>query len=160
MNRHLYGPEHGIPLHQIETGVRTDHFRREIYGKYGVDWDNSWRARDELLISGEYIMSHRQGDAKALLGFLSVYYQPVCAHMCLSYGSSSWATHTYWIPELFMGMSSPDCFRPCAGAVRSCPSCITDVDVYIEWQGDGSGTGSKSHRKGWVVKAVLYCRIG
>ncbi|KAH8892449.1 hypothetical protein GQ53DRAFT_861755 [Thozetella sp. PMI_491] len=143
MNRHFYGPEHGIPLRQLERKVTSSHV-------YGVDVYSGWKARvvdDQLMLSFVLTQSHQRGDVQALRDYVDKHIWRVCRHLVTN--SRYPSSFREKIHELAEGR--PDRFVSCKQAVRSCTACLTDYSISICWQGT---------EKGWLIELVTYHQLG
>lgn len=146
MNRHLYGPTHGPPLHKL--GART----RSYCLSDGFVRSSSQHARivdDQLLVLSVESMSHSRGDSTELRSCIDSFPNPLCAHLTLSEGSPNYAPMQ--LPELAKDETAPNLFTPCVRSFGSCPFCSTDYSIDISWQGE---------RQGYVVQVFVYCQLG
>ncbi|KAK4450554.1 hypothetical protein QBC34DRAFT_297056 [Podospora aff. communis PSN243] len=142
LNRHLFGPPHGLPL---------ERFQLESWSYYSLRWHEKWSAR---IVQGELFVSCKRtirwlGDAHGLRRNLDADRYSVCSHV---------HTGSHWIlpiSELHrMVQASP--LVQWKDAVGSCNYCLTDYDTTIEWQ-------SRSVRRwegAWLITSVSYHRLG
>jgi hypothetical protein len=145
VNRHLYGSNHGLPLHVLNERTRSSHHVD------GVRVRLSQHARilnGQLLILSTTSMTHRRGDSVALRDHIDRLGHPVCKHLTLKqrfpYSSP------LPLPELANGTgSTPFLVR---GPVHgSCIFCLVDYSVDIVWQGA---------RKGYKIEVLVYRGLG
>jgi len=153
MNRHLYGPEHGIPLRNIEKRTRY------YFPSLGVERREYLRARiidDELFIRMEITMEHLRGDTQVLRRFVDGCNVAVCLHLdtgnqdysrlaCLMIPTPKRIKHLAEEP-------TPGAFSPCEEALTRCKSCSRDVVTTIKWRG--------YRKQGWIVRVVAYTSLG
>jgi hypothetical protein len=146
MNRHFYGPSHGLPLHRLEKRVCL-HLPLSR-----VTDSESLHARivdDKLLLLSVKTMSHPRGDSKALRNYVDSRMRPACNHLTLSKGRPNNAP--VQLPELVKNKTTPARFAPCDQSFRSCAFCLTDYCIDISWRGT---------KKGYIIKAYVYRQLG
>ena len=132
MNRHLYGPSHGLPLQNISY----DGFRY-IRSGCTIAFRESWQAKiiaGELFIRTTYGISDQPaGDSSRLQQFVGDYYLDICDHLHLH--TQSRCSYSSRIMEV--EYRDKGNFVECVGSVRRCPSCQTDCEVDITCSHDG-----------------------
>jgi len=145
MNRHLYGRNHGLPLHVLNERARSSHHPD------GVIDSRSQHARifnQQLLILSTISMTHRRGDPLALRDHIDRAGHLVCKHLTLRQGyPDSYPTP---LPQLAKG-TGPDAFLACSLVNGSCNSCLTDYTIDIIWQGA---------KKGYRIEVLVYRGLG
>ena len=153
MNRHLYGPEHGIPLRNIEKHTRYK------FPMLGVERRESLTARiidDELFIRMEITMEHLRANTRVLRWFVDGCNTAVCLHT--DTGNQNYHRFTCLMiptPERIQYLTAeptPGSFAPCEEAVTRCNTCFRDVVTTIRWRG--------YRKKGWIVRVVAYTSLG
>lgn len=146
MNRHFYGPTHGLPLHKFEKRVWL-HCRSSR-----VTDSESLSARivdDKLLVLSVKTMSHSRGDSKTLRDYVDSLGHTACRHLTLDKGSPHYAP--VQLPELAKDKTAPGHFAPCDQSFGSCTFCLTDYCIDISWRG---------RRKGYIIKVSVYRQLG
>jgi hypothetical protein len=146
MNQHIYGLNHGLPLHIFEEQARIH------YPLSGATDSESLHARivdDKLLLLSVKTISHSRGHSKTLRGYVDSLGHRVCRHFTL------WKGHYHYapvqLPELARDTNALRYFAPCNQSLGSCPFCLTDYCVDISWRGI---------RKGYFIKVLVYRQIG
>ncbi|KAM5352747.1 hypothetical protein ACJ41O_005469 [Fusarium nematophilum] len=157
MNRHFYGPLHGIPLQDLELDTRA-----ELCRETGASLDMSVRPRiidDELFLSITYRLLHPQEDAENLKRLINGASWRVCRHLQIGefwHEGNRFLREINCLPRRIPELKSQHCPPPrgCAskpGCVRSCPICMTDYQVNIS-------RGQED--RGWAVEVVTWHRLG
>lgn len=126
MNRHFYGPTHGIPVHKIEgcssgSGITSR-----------VKESNSLKARiigDKLLILSVRTFTHSKGHSRVLREHIDILGSPVCCHLTLAKGYPGLAP--VQLPELAKDRTAPKFFAHCNQSFGSCAFCLTDYAIDI-----------------------------
>jgi hypothetical protein len=80
MNRHLYGPTHGVSTNKFNKRAKS------VGNPFGVTITVSHHASivdDKLLVSSSMIMSHPRGDAASFRRSIDQRPRPVCAHISM-----------------------------------------------------------------------------
>ncbi|RSL76196.1 hypothetical protein CEP51_010193 [Fusarium floridanum] len=159
MNRHLYGPRHGIPLEAIELDTH------KLCQETGTTVDMVVRPRiidDELFLSVHYKMLHPQNDTQNLEKFISQARLRVCRHLQIG---AHWTRLGCWHrhPPLFLPIRIPELEKGCwplkdcgneFGSVRSCQVCMTDYQVKVSRQHEGQ------EEKGWSIEIMVWHQLG
>jgi hypothetical protein len=114
MNRHFFGPQHGVPLSALEYENKTS------YRESGLTTSESWTARiinNELFLSATYILSH-PGNAKEMRRAIDCGYRAICRHLT---ASESFNSNFSRMPQLW-GFTEPS---------GSCKYCLADYTVQL-----------------------------
>jgi hypothetical protein len=80
MNRHLYGPPHGVSTNKFNKRAKT------VKDPFGVTITVSHHAfivDDKLLVSSTMLVSHPRGDAASFRRSIDQRPRPVCAHISM-----------------------------------------------------------------------------
>jgi len=146
MNRHFYGPAHGLPLQKFKD-------RSSVYWRSsGITDSESLLSRivdDKLVVLAVKTLYHSRGDSKRLREFIESQGHAACRHLTLATGLPHGAP--VQLPELAKNKTAPQYFAPCHLSLRSCTFCLTDYCIEISWRGE---------RKGHVVKVSSYRLLG
>ncbi|KAF1950756.1 hypothetical protein CC80DRAFT_554111 [Byssothecium circinans] len=145
MNRHFYGPSHGLPPHKLEKRIC-------FTSSGGVTDSESLRARivdDKLLVLLVRTLYHSRGDSKTLRGYVDSRGNSACKHLTLRKGCPDFAP--LQLPELAKDKTTPDHFAPCDQSFGSCTFCLTDYCIDISWRGK---------KKGYAIKVSSYHQLG
>ena len=146
MNRHFYGPTHGLALHKLENRVwRNCPVSRvtnseTLYARI-VD--------DKLLVLSVKTMHHSRGDSKALRSYVDFWGHRTCNHMELAKGLPGGPL--VQLPELNIDKTTSGHFTPCEQSFGSCAICPTDYCIDISWRGK---------RKGYFIRVSVYRQLG
>lgn len=151
LNRHLYGPSHGLPL----TSIEKDH--RYIWEDYGVVQTHTTRARiidGELFIRSTNTIWHDKGSAEELRYFVDLERDDRIQHeVTAGLRNYHWPhEHPRHFPEVRRPADEAEgLFVECEQSLRSCTTCETDLETDLTWTGK---------REGWTVRVVGYHRLG
>lgn len=160
MNRHLFGPRHGIPLEEIELDTHKH------CPETGASVDMAVRPRiidNELFLSVRYKLLHPQDDVQSLKRFINQTRWRVCRHLQIG---KHWTEDNCWYDRdiRFLPRRAPEFEKGCwppkddagglDGNVRSCSVCMTDYQVTISRQYDGQ------EKKGWSIEVSVWHQIG
>lgn len=140
MNRHLYGRDHGPPLHVLNRPTKT-----YLYPDDEVTVSLSQHARilnQQLLIRSTMSMTHRRGDIAVLRNHINRHRHSLCFHLKLRHKCQ----------ELALGPGKDEC--PDVSGTGSCVWCLTDYDISILWQGLKKGHKIEVH----VYRGLGDCR--
>ncbi|EUC40330.1 hypothetical protein COCMIDRAFT_41316 [Bipolaris oryzae ATCC 44560] len=134
MNRHVFGPEHGLPLQTLsKRNNYTDH-------KYGVERSISQHARifsDELLVLTAVSMTQLRGDLVLLRSYVEFCGGSICQHLTISQGSPDCIPIQFdELPKKGNASGPFPVYRPMYG---SCNWFLTYYSINITWQGVGNG---------------------
>jgi hypothetical protein len=150
MNRHFLGAAHGLPPEILR------HQQDFVHGS-GAAWCRRWDAKiidDALVLQSQTMFWHKDGDAKALRGFIEATWDRVC---CTMLAEARWAKSSssktrwfngYWfksrappshlslshwkdVTALRRGPGPLDYFQACRNVVASCANCMTDFSITI-----------------------------
>ena len=147
MNRHLYGPAHGITLSRL----RPDSFRYK--SRLGVKFSETWDLRivdDRLLMSSVVTMSSSNDNGRVIRQYIDDDSRHrICEH--LSTDDDGLRSDPQRIPELATNCSSSNYIESCTQSVRSCTSCMTDYCIDIIW---------RNRERVWVIKIIAYHQLG
>ncbi|KAJ3514826.1 hypothetical protein NM208_g15027 [Fusarium decemcellulare] len=157
MNRHFYGPLHGMPLQDLE--LDTHH---ELCRETGASLDMSVRPQiidDELFLSISYKLLHPQEDARNLRRLINQTQWSVCRHLQMGEfwnEDNCFLREIRFLPRRIPELESQHCPPPreCtsqSGCVMSCPICMTDYRVKIS-QGE--------EERGWAIEVVTWHQLG
>ncbi|KAH7353927.1 hypothetical protein B0T11DRAFT_357267 [Plectosphaerella cucumerina] len=160
MNRHLYGPAHGLELRSIEANNQI------ICSKERIIYLQTWRARiihDELILRSVNTIWHTHNDPAKLREFIDKGGKEMvsCWHVCVRDTDPSnhrWGLET--ASDRVAGMQRPvdevseGYFAACDRLTSRCATCESDFETDIRWTKPPSG------RKGWVVTITGYHRLG
>lgn len=146
MNRHLYGPSHGMPVRTLDRQFR---FKSPPYG-VTVSENLSARIVDgQLLLLAIQTVFHAKGNANMLRQHVESAGSDVCKHVTMRRANSDYAPEQ--VPELTTGRDTHRHFTLCEWAFRSCPICLTEYEIKISEDG-GKG--------GLTVKVWAYRQLG
>jgi hypothetical protein len=143
MNRHFYGPSHGVPPHKLEQRILSNY-------PGGVVESLSQHARildDELLVLSACSMSHSRGDPKLLRNHINTRLTRICAHITLMKGYRHYGPVP--ISELAKDETTPRLFLSYDQAFESCIFCLTDYSIC--WHGG---------KKGYALELRVYRQLG
>lgn len=149
MNRHFYGPTHGIDLEGLEgTEYRTEP---------GVEAKRSWMAnivRDELYIRVETVFqsTNETADDEALKKFILSEHVLVCCHVYARPDDENWDIYTIPGPGPIGREHEP--FRVTYTGVESCIWCFTDYRIRI------APKRIREPASGWVVTITRWHNLG
>lgn len=146
MNRHFYGPSHGLPLHKLEKRIWLHSLRNT------VTYSASLHARivdDKLLVLSVRTMYHPRGDSGLLRDYIDCWATQACQHLTLGRGCPNYAPKQ--LPELAKNKTTPGRFAPCEQSFGSCTFCPTDYCIDISWRG---------RKKGYIIKVSIYRQLG
>ena len=146
MNRHFYGPTHGLSLRIFKT---RDRFYDQFFGVTDSASTCAHIVDNKLLVSSTKTFSHPRGDLKALRNYIETWAPGACPH--LSLGRESPHRVPTQLPELAKDKTAPLYFAPCDQSLGSCAFCMTDYCIDISWRG---------RRKGCIIKVSLYYQLG
>jgi len=168
MNRHLYGPQTGLPLGQLETRCRRYAF--SVYGVYHNMMQMTAKiVDDELFLSALFVFrtalrNKGPAECRAFLEKTPIY---LCNHwrICSPRGTAS---NCMAVPELAIDETDPEAplFSRCHRVLRSCVWCPTDFETTVECLGDESPPGSGWRPGGgawadqWVITIRSYQQYG
>ncbi|KAJ3546085.1 hypothetical protein NM208_g2181 [Fusarium decemcellulare] len=144
INRHLYGPLHGLPVSKVEQNACTTRLenggrlRKTVQGRI---------INDELFLKKSLEIWHVGGEDLQLREIISRQYFNVCKHAWIGPNSFDF----YAIPEVSRPL---EWFRACKDALGSCYDCLTDYSLSIAW-GEAEG-----QQKGWLVSITSYHQLG
>lgn len=162
MNRHFYGPNHGVPLHIFNN-------RAQSYTRWDeITISESQHAHifnDQLLLMTGMSYAHAKGDAVALRLHIDSHAGEVCQHLTLTTLGSrgvpmefptelpamAWRQIPLQLPELAKKGNEPGQFLACGPSFGSCVFCLTDYSITIRWLGE---------RKGYKIEVFVYRRLG
>jgi hypothetical protein len=144
MNRHLYGPTHGVSTNKFNKRAKS------VGNPFGVTITVSHHASivdDKLLVSSTMLMSNPRGDAASFRRSIDQRPRPVCAHISMRkpYLPSLAPAQ---LPKLKASPSSD--FRRCEGAFGACLFCLMDYRIDISWQGA---------KNGYLIQLVIYRQL-
>jgi hypothetical protein len=150
VNRHLYGPAHGLSLDRLDHNSRIHLL--EPY-KTKVVYSESLQARildDRLLLSATTTMSNAKGEVRSLRDYVDEQGDLICPHLTMSRRRGKYVP--VQLPELNVervtevgrleGVADPSSvdksnrlgyFAPCRKSLGSCSVCLTDYDINITW---------------------------
>lgn len=146
MNRHFYGPEHGLPLQALSE--RQNYQTHE----YEVECSISQHARifgDELLVLTVISMTQLRGDLVLLRSHVESFGGSVCQHLTISQRSPVCIPIQF--PELAKKGNASGSFPACGPMYGSCTSCLTYYSINITWQG---------LEKGYSIEVLVYRGLG
>lgn len=128
MNRHFFGPKHGIPLDALaHTAVNTE--------SCGVVISRACCPRivkSELFLAATYQFHHKKGVLE-LLKFIDSHYFRICHHLSTD-SLSSISMRRF--PELFKDPSEGSSGNTRSDIRRCCDFCLTDYGLVILDQGE------------------------
>ncbi|KAK1758994.1 hypothetical protein QBC47DRAFT_292864 [Echria macrotheca] len=120
MNRHLYGPLHGLRAGDIEQA------NPRVRQAFGVTITDFWTAKiihNNLYVHGTMVFSRgkERGNLQSLRAFIDRFRDSlVCRHL----------GHAM-ISEICRDQESSRPFRPSSGAIQSCAFCFTDYQIRV-----------------------------
>ncbi|RFU71874.1 hypothetical protein TARUN_10388 [Trichoderma arundinaceum] len=125
MNRHLYGPEHGVPL----ANLCVEHSEQRDVAT--VHCSTSAKIMDnELFLQRTYAFTVADADVPEFRRCTGARDFKLCEHMSFFAGSSAFRQY---IPELQKkSLIGGDGLVPCREAAGSCGLCLMDYDITIE----------------------------
>lgn len=131
MNRHFYGPSHGLPLKVLQREITT----------HGSGW-RSLETLDARIIDNSLVTfsvkmysSTRRGNVQDFRECLDRHSSDICEHIKIH----TYHTHiSVRLPELPTEDTSPNFPAPCEQSFRSCPWCMTDYCFEISWNGNAA----------------------
>ena len=145
MNRHFYGPTHGLSLHRLNWRVE------EHYSSTGITSSSSCSARivdDKLLLLSVVTISHSHGNSEILRRYIDSRGDRCCAHLTLGLRSSS--PESVQLPLITKDKTAPTYFAPCGQSFGSCTNCLTDYCIHISWH---------SMKEGYVIELLIYVEV-
>jgi hypothetical protein len=142
MNRHFYGPSHGLPPERLQF--------HESYTMSKVYRSTSRSARivdDNFLLLS--VVTRSATDPSVLREHMETGGLQVCRHLdAYELPELSWSPH---VPALWRDKRASDYFEPCNQSLGSCPFGMTDYSIDI--------TAPRKHGK-YVVKISVYSQLG
>ena len=145
MNRHFYGPSHGLPLKKLEDRCSSTYHP-------GIVESSSRHAciiDSKLLLHSVITLHQSRGSSKILRSFVDTWIFHACEHLTLGKGKPSYSP--IQLPELVKGKDTPGRYVACDQSCGSCTLCPTDYCIDITWSGRG---------KGYVIKLSTYHQLG
>lgn len=146
MNRHFYGPEHGLPLQALSKRRNYTTLKHRI--KCSVS-RHACIFNDELLILTALSMTQLRGDLVSLKSHVEFSGGSICEH--LTFLQESPACIPIPFPELAKKGSTSGPFPACEPIYGSCTSCPTDYNITMNWQGV---------KKGYSIEVLVYRGLG
>lgn len=145
MNRHFYGPPHGIAVDDfvsLSKGSRLEH---------GIKHRAVWQGRiihDELYIRTSHNFRHKHGDAETLRQFFidNPAYIKFCPH--IGTGNGGMAPNTAIVRYLDGPYKCS--FQP-GRTTTGCGFCMTDVFIDFDFL---------NNREGWLITFTTYKCLG
>jgi hypothetical protein len=145
MNRYLYGPDHGIPLKNLEVEHVQPHGATSIHCSTAASILDG-----ELFIQRSYtfaISTDSIPDFRKCTGARDF---RLCEHTSFFSNSS---VYRQYIPELQrQAWAGGDAFVPCTDAPGSCGLCLMDYDITI--------TPSSPDQATWTIAITAYHQLG
>ena len=142
MNRHFYGPEHGLPLRDFQR--KRDRRSREC-GISGTVTSSCRIVDDKLLILR---VNNLQGDRVGLSRYFRRYQEKFCIHIYPEIEYRAYVPRVQ-LPELEVERKTKD-FVPCHQSFRSCSICLTDYSIEITRRPKGN----------YNIKLLVYNQLG
>lgn len=147
MNRHLYGPAHGLHLSKIECR------NHGLCSNHQVEVHETTQARiidDKLLLMVTRTLSHTKGDSYMLRSHIDRAPGKICEHLTTGRGTGG---NTFiQLPELEVDRTTTDRhFAICDRIYRHCNFCLTDYCIDIS---------CPDKRQGFIIKITAYRELG
>lgn len=140
MNRHFYGASHGVCVDKLAHRDQLTHSR--------CCWTSSrdWEARiidDQLMLSSTISLGPLR-DSEGLRTVIKTGLLSLCRHLTAEVLFPRHQIST----QVILG-SQPDHFAQRLQSVNSCPICMTDYCIDINWKGNG-----------WTIEIITYHMLG
>ncbi|KAL7964412.1 hypothetical protein HDV63DRAFT_398583 [Trichoderma sp. SZMC 28014] len=140
MNRHFYGAAHGACVDKL---AHRDEFTDS---SCGLTSSREWEARiidDQLMFSSIIILGPLR-DSEGLTAATKAALASVCHHI-----EAEELLPLHQIPTQVLLGSQPDRVAQRLQSVNSCPICMTDYCIDINWQ-----------ENGWTIEIITYHMLG
>lgn len=157
INRHLYGPDHGLSLRDLEAGCVTPFFGGE------EGWRQEWSARiinDELFLRVKHkIHGHHE---QRLRQIIDTGFYLICNHTWLEAGHPEWPVALRTPSpgasdsDSLAGSVTEPLFTECEESHGSCGICLTDYTVNVRLRTSNHQAGSRD----WEIAVTSYHQLG
>lgn len=162
MNRHLYGPEYGVPLQNLEAARNYPSNYRFYWGRRSdVGWHQEWSARivnDELFLRAKHtIHDHHE---HRLRHIIDTEFYGVCRHKTLNAPLLSPLAPPHWFNRVPIDPAAP-LFVECEESLGSCIQCLTDFTIKVRLRKPGDADhNTQIDGRDWEITIIAYHQLG